>query len=151
MGETMPVALLDVNLLLALAWPNHVHHEAAHEWSARQRPNGWATCPATQTGFVRLSAHPAVVKTAVTVGDALRVLEGSTAVPEHVFWGQDRPLWQLPPEIRSRLIGHQQVADAVLLDLAIRNGGRLATADRGTVSLVPPESDYRSALEIVPV
>ena len=27
------VYLLDVNVLIALAWPNHVHHAAAHTWS----------------------------------------------------------------------------------------------------------------------
>jgi predicted nucleic acid-binding protein len=27
-------SLLDVNVLLALAWPNHVHHAASRTWFA---------------------------------------------------------------------------------------------------------------------
>ncbi len=147
----MPVALLDVNVLLALAWPTHIHHGAAHAWFTGQRSHGWATCPATQSAFVRLSANPAVVKTTTTAGDALRLLEANAASPEHIFWSQDRALWEILPEIKARLIGHQQAAEALLLDLAIRNHGKLATMDRGAGSLLPPDSEYRSALELVPV
>ena len=52
------VALLDVNLLVALFDPDHVHHELAHDWFADNHAHGWATCPLTQNGFVRILAHP---------------------------------------------------------------------------------------------
>jgi hypothetical protein len=58
----MPVSLLDVNVRLALAWPNHVHREAAHYAFAAIQAEGWDTCPHTELGFVRLSIQPAVVE-----------------------------------------------------------------------------------------
>jgi len=64
----MPVSLLDVNVLLALAWPNHVHHPAAHRWFAENHREGWATCPLTQMGFVRTVNQPAVVKIPILFG-----------------------------------------------------------------------------------
>jgi len=143
--------LLDVNVLLALAWPNHVHHEWAHQWFASRRGSQWATCPLTQLAFVRLSAQPVVVKTAITVADALRALVLNTSVPEHVFWPLEFGIADVSEEIRERLIGHHRLADAILLELAIRNKGRLATFDRRLESLLSPDSEHRAALEILSV
>ena len=64
----MSVSLLDVNVLLALAWPTHIHHAAAHRWFAENCAAGWATCPLTQLGFVRLGMQPAVVKIPILFG-----------------------------------------------------------------------------------
>jgi toxin-antitoxin system PIN domain toxin len=113
-------ALLDVNVLLALAWPHHVHHRAAREWFGAHRSQGWATCPFTQAAFVRLSSQPAAVKVAVTVQDAVRTLETAVAAAEHVFWPIEHGIPEILPEIRTRLMGHRQLADGLLLDLAIR-------------------------------
>ncbi|HKC25464.1 MAG TPA: VapC toxin family PIN domain ribonuclease, partial [Thermoanaerobaculia bacterium] len=44
------IALLDVNLLIALFDAAHVHHTPAQAWLARNRSLGWATCPITQNG-----------------------------------------------------------------------------------------------------
>ena len=73
-------ALLDVNVLIALAWPNHVHHAAARAWFKERQEDGWATCPLTEAGFVRVSCNPAVVRHQVTVLDAITVLNGLTQV-----------------------------------------------------------------------
>ena len=146
----MAVALLDVNVLVALAWPRHVHHAPAQQWFSSRRSQGWATCPLTQLAFVRLSAQPAVVNTIVSVSEALQILEANTSTPEHKFWPLDYGL-NLLPEIRARLMGHQQQTDAVLLDLAIRRGGKLATFDRRLENLLAPGSPHGSALEILPI
>jgi uncharacterized protein len=37
--------LLDVNVLVALLDPAHLHHDAAHAWFEVKREGGWATCP----------------------------------------------------------------------------------------------------------
>src|SRR5205807_1947335 len=59
-GRTVSgVALLDVNVLVALFDPDHVHHEPAHRWFAEQRGTGWATCPLTENGLLRVLTHPA--------------------------------------------------------------------------------------------
>lgn len=122
----MSVALLDVNSLLALAWPNHQFHGAAHAWFARDALRGWATCSLTQLGFVRLSANPAFTSCPVTPFDACRLLAQWTARPEHVFWGE-QPAPQ-PPDF-SRALGHQQVNDCYLLRLAEHHRGTLVTFD----------------------
>jgi toxin-antitoxin system PIN domain toxin len=145
------VRLFDVNLLLALAWPTHVHHDAGHSWLAAIRGQGWATCPMTQAGFVRISALAGVTKRLVTIADATAILAMSTRAPEHVFWGQTIPLTEMAPELRPRIMGPQQLTDALLLDLAIRHGGVLATLDRRISNLLPPGSPSRKHLEVIPV
>src|SRR3954471_10286866 len=107
--------LLDVNVLLALAWPTHVHHTAAHNWFSENAAPGWATCPITQIGFVRLSMQPAVVKFPILFADALAALEQFTAHPGHRFWSMDTGLAAIASESRNRIMGHHQITDAVLL------------------------------------
>lgn len=131
------VALLDVNALVALAWPNHVHHEAAHLWFRQQQGRGWATCPVTESGFVRVSSNPATTPEARTPAEALELLERMVAAGGHVFWHDDVSLATDELVFRERLLGHRQVTDAHLLGLAIRRGGRLATFDHGILQLVP--------------
>lgn len=85
----MSVHLLDVNVLIALSWPTHEHHAAAHAWFASNEPTGWATCPMTQCAFVRISSNPKAVGTPVTPAQAVAALERMTAHPRHVFWADD--------------------------------------------------------------
>ena len=70
----MSVALLDFKVQLALAWPTHIHHRAAHGWFAENHTLGWATCPLTQLGFARLAMQPAVVKIPILFGDVMEAL-----------------------------------------------------------------------------
>jgi toxin-antitoxin system PIN domain toxin len=146
----MTKTLLDLNVLLALAWPVHAHHDAAHLWFGANRSRGWATCPITQMGFLRLSMQPAIVKNAVSFSDALGVLEKIIAAPEHEFWSLDAPFSEIDVEILSRLAGHHQLADAMLLDLARRKKGTLATFDRRISVLLADEPSDRTLLEIIP-
>jgi toxin-antitoxin system PIN domain toxin len=147
----MSVSLLDVNVLLALAWPTHVHHEAAHRWFAGIRPGRWATCPLTEIGFVRLSMQPAVVKTTISFGDAFRALTASVSSPQHEFWPHDTSLTAIDAEMRTRIAGHHQLADAMLLDLAIRQSGRLATFERRIANLLAADSPNLGAIELIAV
>lgn len=147
----MRISLLDVNVLMALAWPTHVHHDAAHRWMAIEPKRQWATCIHTQLAFLRLSLQPAVVKSLIGFTDALKVLEVNTASKQHSFWVLDFPFTAVAEEISSRLAGHNQLADALLLELAIRKQGSLATFDRRIAALLPPDSPNRSALELIPV
>ena len=146
----MSVSLLDVNVLLALAWPNHVHHGAAHRWFADNRAEGWATCPLTQLGFARLGMQPAVVKIPILFGDVMEALAQMTANRAHRFWPLESGLGGIRDEIRARIAGHHQLTDAVLLDLAIRRQGRLATFDRRILGLLAPDSALRDAVAIIP-
>ncbi len=91
-----------------------------------------------------------MVKTPVTVLEALRALENNLSAREHEFWTLDQGVLQIHPEIRRRLMGHHQLSDAFLLDLAIRKEGKLATFDQRLEQLLEPRSDFRSSLEILP-
>jgi toxin-antitoxin system PIN domain toxin len=123
--------LLDVNVLMALAWPNHEHHEAAHTWlRTLARNSRWATCTITELGFVRLSSNPKVVEPSASLAHAVEMLRRMLAYDRHVFWADDisasqDPQW-LPPWVR----GQRQVTDGYLARLALRHHGRLATFDR---------------------
>jgi toxin-antitoxin system PIN domain toxin len=120
-------ALLDVNVLLALAWPNHQHHAAAHAWFAGAARNGWATCALTQLGFIRLSSNPSFTSHTVSPRNAALLLGKWTAHPAHHFL-------QCPSAedaaIYASALGHQQVTDAYLVEVARKNHGRLVTLDK---------------------
>ena len=144
------ISLLDINVLVALAWPNHVHHEPAHRWFRKTGSEGWATCPVTQTGFVRVSSNDRVLPDARPPAEALAVLERIIRLPGHVFWSDDTSLCTSKFVSRRRLIGHQQVMDAHLLALALARGGRLATFDRGVLEIVPDSVPEDRAACVIP-
>ena len=146
----MSVFLLDANVLLALAWSNHQQHEAAHAWCARQRRFRWASCPTTQSGFVRISMQPAIVKRNLSGTDALELLVQNLKRPGHEFWAEDRPIDEVLGAFRARLVGHQQVTDACLLSLAIRHKGKLATFDQAVLALVAPDAPEIQHITIIP-
>ncbi len=142
----MKVGLLDVNMLIALAWPSHVHHQEARAWFGKHARAGWATCPFTQCGFVRTSSNEKFISEAVSPQDALALLREVVAHRHHRFWPDDIGLAQAPTDL---LVGHRQVTDAYLLGLAIRNQGRLVTLDTEVASLLTARSPHRDALCIV--
>jgi uncharacterized protein len=128
--------LLDVNVLVALTWPTHVHHEIARRWFERKAASGWATCPITQLGFVRVSSNPKVIRDAVTPTDALAMLERLMALPGHRFWPDEICLSGSGPFASLALVGHRQLTDAYLLSLAQHREGKLATLDGGIATLI---------------
>lgn len=144
------VALLDVNVLLALALPNNVFHGAAHRWFAENHEQGWATCLLTQSSFVRLYCNPSVTKMLRSSREAMSVLRAAVAHPNHVYWQLDTEMTDIIPEISARMMGHKQVMDAVLLDLAIRRGSRFATFDKRLLSLLPAGSALREHVALIP-
>jgi toxin-antitoxin system PIN domain toxin len=141
--------LLDTNLLIALHWPSHERHDLALKWFARHRAKGWATCPFTQAGFVRIVSNPAFSRDAVHPREANHILSANTAAKDHTFWPDDLPFAETVGFAGVRLMGHQQVTDAYLLGLAIRRGGVLATLDQRITALTEPKSPERKALESV--
>jgi toxin-antitoxin system PIN domain toxin len=145
----LSVALLDVNVLVASAWPSHVHYDLAQRWLAENAGEGWATCPITQCGFVRISSNPRLSLLTVTLRDALRFLREMTDRPDHIFWPDSVTPCAEGLVPMDRIVGHRQVTDAYLLALAAHNGGRLVTLDRGIAELIPAGSPLRGALEIL--
>ncbi|OGV62953.1 MAG: hypothetical protein A2498_05745 [Lentisphaerae bacterium RIFOXYC12_FULL_60_16] len=144
----MKVSLLDVNLLIALAWPSHIHHRDAQAWFSRSAAGGWATCPLTQCAFVRISANRKIIPEAVTPREALTLLGKMISLETHSFWKDD--LTVLDKHIPAALlVGHRQITDAYLLGLALHHDGQLVTFDGGILDLLPSNSSHRKALHIV--
>ncbi len=125
-------ALLDVNVLIALLDSDHVHHRPAREWLAREGHAGWASCPITQNGCLRVLSHaryPNAQPVAVVAG---RLVE-ATAHSLHAFWPDDVSLLDAKHIDPTRIHGANQITDTYLLALAVAHGGRLVTFDRAIV------------------
>jgi len=122
-------ALLDVNVLLALMDRDHIHHRAALEWWRSDRDHGWASCPLTQNGFVRISCQGGFPGRP-TAAQAIEQLRLQLAEPTHEFWADDISVADAGIFDHSRILGPKQITDVYLLALAVKNGGRLVTFDR---------------------
>jgi uncharacterized protein len=125
------VALLDVNVLVALFDPEHVHHDAAHDWFADHRTRGWATCAITENGFLRVLTASASARARMPTAAVVRHLQTFCASGHHEFWPEIVSLTDDRLFERSLVRGHKQVTDIYLLGLAVARGGRLVTFDRG--------------------
>jgi hypothetical protein len=124
------IALLDVNVLVALFDPDHVHHDVAHDWFADAGRSGWATSPVTEAGFIRVLSNPAYRGTVARAADLAGRLRRFCASGGHVFWADELSLLDASRFDLSRVAGHRQVTDIYLLGLAHERGGCLATFDR---------------------
>ncbi len=126
--------LLDVNVLVALAFPPHSSHPRAHSWFRREPDRLWATCPLTQAGFLRLAGRESG-GSRDAIRKVLAGLERDCQSRSHEFWPVDIDLRELSDSQRSRLIGRNQITDMQLLMLAHRHRGQLATFDSGIKEL----------------
>ena len=126
----MSIALLDVNVLVALFDPAHPHHEDAHRWFGRNRRHGWATCPITINGCIRVLSSPAYPTVQATPEDVAGRLRQLCADTDYHFWPDSVSLLDESLFRTSAISGHSLITDAYLLGLAVRNHGRLATFDR---------------------
>jgi uncharacterized protein len=131
------VILLDVNALIALLWPASEFHLPVRTWFRDQASKAWATCPITQSGFVRVLSNPALSTDAPSVAEALNLLQLNLAHPGHRFWPDDLDLMSAIARSGARLQGHRQITDAYLLGLAMQRKGQLATLDRSLAALLP--------------
>jgi hypothetical protein len=135
-------ALLDVNVLLALLDSDHVDHERAGAWLDAEIDAGWASCPITENGFVRIVSQPRY-PSPVPPAQAIALLAAAREGPHHAFWPCDVSL--LDPHVldRSHLHGSRQVTDAYLLALAVAHDGRFVTFDRS----LSPSAVHRATAE----
>lgn len=124
----MTIYLLDVNLLLALSDPMHIHHEPAHKWFEEKGQAAWATCPLTENGFIRVASHPNYPNRPGDVPAVLSILRKLRAVQGHQFWAEDLSILEILGT--STIITHAQITDIYLIGLAVHNKGKLATLDQ---------------------
>lgn len=120
-------ALLDVNVLIALLDQDHTMHMAATRWFA-DHDGGWASCPITQNGCVRVMSHPNYPNP-LKVSAVIERLGDAVARPEHQFWPDDVSLLDADIADRSRIHGPRQVTDLYLLALAVRHDGCFVSFD----------------------
>jgi len=121
-------SLLDVNVLIALLDADHSLHGPAMKWFEANARQGWASCPITQNGCLRIMSHPAYPN-APPVRTILDRLAAATATGLHEFWADDVSLLDDRLLDHSRILGSRQITDLYLLALAVKHGGRLVTFD----------------------
>jgi len=129
-ARSAPIALLDVNVLVALCDPDHLHHDLAHDWFTEDGARGWATCPLTQNGFIRVISNPAYGLDGFRPDAVAAILATFSKSKHHAFWSDDLSLANTDLFDLSQAAGHRQLTDIYLLGLAVRLNGRLATFDR---------------------
>ncbi|MGP1516796.1 MAG: TA system VapC family ribonuclease toxin [Ottowia sp.] len=121
-------ALLDVNVLIALLDAGHVHHARASQWLTSEIGHGWASCPLTQNGCVRIMSQPAYPQALPVAAVAARLAQAA-AHPAHRFLPDDYSLLGNEAVCWSHVLGHRQITDAYLLGLAVRHECRFVSFD----------------------
>lgn len=117
--------LLDANVLIALTLAEHVHHDAADRWLAGV--DSYATCPITEGSLVRM-----LFREGQSLQTVRMVLDGFLDDDRHEFWTDELSY----RDVRlTGVIGHRQVTDAYLAELARSHRGALATFDQGLAKL----------------
>jgi toxin-antitoxin system PIN domain toxin len=122
-------SLFDVNFLIALLQPNHVHHQRAHHWRDRHLSRGWASCALTQNGFVRVAAQiPADPR--IRPSEARMLLAKYLASPDHEFWPDDLSIADAGVFDFNHIPTPKHLTNIYLLGLAVAREGCLVTFDR---------------------
>ena len=142
------MALLDVNVLIALLDPMHVHHEPAHRWFAQRADLAWASCALTQNAVLRILGHPRYPNSPGAPAVVASVLEQLIHHPRHQFWADSLSLLTAPEVQSNAILDSAQITDTYLLALAVRQQGRLASFDRRLVTRAVAGGS--EALELIP-
>jgi toxin-antitoxin system PIN domain toxin len=138
--------LFDVNVVIALIDPLHVHHERAHRWFAARGADSWHTSPTVQNGVLRIVGH-AKYPTSQPTPVVMASVESLVAHPGHVFLPDAVSL--LDSAVNAeRLLSSGQITDTYLLHLASSNGAQLATFDARLVTSAVADGD--AALFLIP-
>ena len=123
-------SLLDVNVLIALFDSDHVFHNRAHGWWDAQTGGGWASCPITENGFIRIMSQPAYsARVRFTPTDLVQRLATFASQTNHEFWPDSLSLRDSQTFVQDRIHSSRHITDLYLLALAASRGGRLATFD----------------------
>jgi toxin-antitoxin system PIN domain toxin len=121
-------ALFDVNVLIALLDSHHSLHQRARHWVESNIRAGWASCPITQNGYVRIVSGAGYANP-LAPADALGRLASACADRHHQFWPDDISSLDTRLIDWQRIYGSRQLTDVYLLALAVKHGGRLVTLD----------------------
>jgi len=139
--------LLDLNVLIALADPDHHYHQVVQAWFISTGKANWGVCPLTEAGFVRITTNPAYRPSVRTIAQATAILGDFATAPGYHYWTITDKWAALTAPFGDRLTGHQQVTDAYLLGLAIKERGVLVTFDKAVKYLAG--TDYSENLLVL--
>lgn len=143
-------SLLDVNVLIALFDPEHIHYETAHAWFAGPSRGAWATCPLTENGFVRIVSNPKYPGRRTTVADAAERLRIFCGSGDHAFWPDSVSLRDRRRLVAGSIRGYRQITDICLLALATKHGGALVTFDDSIPTAAVPGAGPNSIVLLRP-
>ena len=115
-------------MLIALLDPLHIHEDTAHCWFDNHEKAGWATCPITQNGYVRIVSQVSYGSN-LSVAAAANLLRDLIARPSHEFWPDSESILDAASFDLSRLGSGRHVTDSYLLGLAKAHGGKFVTLD----------------------
>ncbi len=132
--------LLDVNVLVALMDSGHIHHDVCQNWYSNHGVKGWATCPITENGFLRVLASPAIKTGPVPPAQAAMFLKQAVSQGNHTLIPDSLSILE-SLDLFKNIQGHRQITDLYLLTLCRANNLRLATLDRRLASLIPSNLD----------
>jgi toxin-antitoxin system PIN domain toxin len=125
-------ALLDVNVIIALLDPDHTFHDKAHAWWEDYASPGWASCPISENGVVRIMAGSSYSsQTSFSAGKIINLLETFVSQTNHEFWPDSLSLCDEKIFAPDRILRSYQLTDVYLLALAVKHNGRLVTFDQG--------------------
>lgn len=131
--------LLDVNVLIALLDSNHEHHRSVGHWFVAHKWRTVNLCPLTEAGFLRIRTNPKYPGGQCGMDEAIAVLQSFKGHPDCCYQAIDKSWVDLTVNFACRISGHQQVTDAYLLGLAIKNDCALVTFDKGILYLAGAE------------
>jgi toxin-antitoxin system PIN domain toxin len=124
-------SLLDLNVLIALTDPEHKFHQKARNWLASSGRERLGICPLTEAGFLRVTTNPAFHPGPRTLEQAIAILQVLKGRDDYWYCPIAESWVTLTARFAARIHGHQQVTDAYLLGLAIKENGVLVTFDQG--------------------
>jgi uncharacterized protein len=139
--------LLDTNVLIALTSVEHPQYSVAQRWFDSLAGQEWGICPLTEAGYVRVVTNPATGPILQSFAQAAAILRDLAQLPGCRYWPITESWITLTAPFAARIFGHQQVTDAYLLGLAIRENGILVTFDRGLRYLAG--SEFRQNLLVL--
>lgn len=131
--------LLDLNVLIALVDSAHQNYQRAQNWFISSGKYRWGLCPLTEAGFLRVTTNPAYRPKSRTFAEAVAILQILKGHTNYWYWEIDKSWVELTAPFAARIFGHQQVTDAYLLGLAIKENALLVTFDKGIKAMADAE------------
>lgn len=125
--------LLDINVLVALIDDSHTHHYLVIKWFDSLKGSAWGVCTLTEAGFLRVMTRPSTG--CLSLEQATEALGRLALQPGYRFWALAEEWSSLSAPFRGRVFGHQQITDALLLGLAVREAGIFVTLDKAVAHL----------------